>query len=212
MDKEHVQKALDELKQQPKRNFSQTYDLVINLKNLITKQEPIDVFVTLPYTKGKKIKIVALVDQQLAGQAEKFCDLVIREVDFSKYDKKAMKKLAQEYDYFIAQASLMTKVAAAFGKILGTRGKMPNPKLGCVVPPTANLEPLVKKLNTTVRVQTRKATNLQCMIGKDSQPDEEVVDNVLAVYQAVLKAVPNETQNIKNVTLKLTMSKLVRVI
>src|SRR3989338_4313968 len=126
MDKQHVQKALDELKQQPKRNFSQTYDLVINLKNLITKQEPIDVFVTLPHNKGKKIKIVALVDQQLAGQAEKFCDLVIREVDFSKYDKKAMKKLAQEYDYFIAQATLMTKVAAAFGKILGTRGKKPN--------------------------------------------------------------------------------------
>ena len=58
MDKQHVQKALDELKQQPKRNFSQTYDLVINLKNLVTKQEPIDVFVTLPHSKGRKIKIV----------------------------------------------------------------------------------------------------------------------------------------------------------
>ncbi|MBI2102476.1 hypothetical protein HYT55_01445 [Candidatus Woesearchaeota archaeon] len=211
MDKQHVMKALDELKLIPKRKFAQSYDLVINLKNLVTKQEPIDVFVTVPHSKGKKIKVAAFVDQQLAGQADQFCDLVIREADFPKYDVKKMKVLAQDYDYFIAQATLMPKVAAAFGKVLGTKGKMPNPKLGCVVPPTAMLEPLIKRLNHTVRVQSRKGLALQCMIGKETQPEMEIVDNVLAVYQAVLKAVPNETQNIKNVALKLSMSKPVRV-
>ena len=211
MDKQHVMKALDELKLIPKRKFAQSYDLVINLKNLVTKQEPIDVFVTVPHSKGKKIKIAAFVDQQLAAQADQFCDLVIRETDFPKYDVKKMKILAQDYDYFIAQATLMPRVAAAFGKVLGTKGKMPNPKLGCVVPPTAMLEPLIKKLNHTVRVQSRKGLALQCMVGKEPQPEVEIVDNVLAVYQAVLKAVPNETQNIKNVALKLSMSKPVRV-
>ena len=210
MDQEHVKKALDELKQLPKRKFVQSYDLVINLKNL-TKQEPIDLFVTVPHSKGKKIKVAAFVDQQLAGQAEQACDLVIRETDFVKYDPKKMKVLAQEYDYFIAQATLMPRIAVAFGKVLGTRGKMPNPKLGCVVPPNAVLEPLVKKLNSTIRLQSRKGMTLQCLVGKEAQPDVEIIDNVLAVYQSVLKAVPNEHQNIKNVALKLSMSKPVRV-
>ncbi|MBI4152340.1 hypothetical protein HY495_01405 [Candidatus Woesearchaeota archaeon] len=211
MDKEHIKKALDELKQLPKRKFVQSYDLIINLKNL-TKQEPIDLFVTVPHSKGKKIKVAAFVDQQLAGQAEQACDLVIRETDFIKYDPKKMKVLAQEYDYFIAQATLMPKIAAVFGKVFGKKGKMPNPKLGCVVPPNAMIEPLVKKLNSTVRLQSRKGMTLQCLVGKEAQSDEEISDNVLAVYQSVLKAVPNEHQNIKNVTLKLSMSKPVRVI
>ncbi len=212
MEKQQVKTALDELKQFPKKKFAQSYDLVINLKNLVTKQAPIDLFVTVPHSKGKKIKVAAFVDQQLAAQAEQFCDLIIRETEFQRYDKKKIKELAQSYDYFIAQATLMPKIAAVFGKVLGTRGKMPNPKLGCVVPPNAYLESLVKKLNTTVRVQSRKGMNLQCFIGKETQPEAEVIDNIIAVYQAVLKAVPNENQNIKNVSLKLSMSKPVKVI
>jgi len=49
------------------------------------------------------------------------------------------------------------------------------------------------------------------MVGKEDQKEEEVIDNILTVYQAVLKQVPNEMQNIKSVLLKLTMSKAVKV-
>ncbi|MBI2572933.1 hypothetical protein HYV86_03685 [Candidatus Woesearchaeota archaeon] len=212
MEKQDIQKALQELKNEPQRKFAQAYDLVINLKNIAIKQNPVDFFALLHYGRGRKIKVAAFVDQQLADQATKHCDLVIREADFAKYaDKKVGKKLAREYDYFIAQATIMPKVAAAFGKSLGTSGKMPNPKLGCVVPPNANLEPLVSKLNKTVRLSAKKGTNLQCTIGKQSQPEEEVIDNILAVVQQTLKQLPNESQNIKNIALKLTMSKPVRI-
>ena len=213
MDKDQVKKAITELKKQSKkRNFSQSYDLIINLKNLDTKQNPVDFFATLHFPKGKKIKVAAFVDQMLREQAEKFCDLVIEEKDFPKYkDKKEMKKLAETYDYFIAQAPLMAKVAAAFGRTFGPKGKMPNPKLGCVVPPNANLEPLIQKLNKSVKLTAKKATNLQCIIGKEDQKEEEIIDNILTVYQAVLKQVPNEMQNIKNVLLKFTMTKAVKI-
>jgi len=212
MDKEQIKKALEELKKQPKRKFTQSYDLIINLKNLEIKQNPLNFFVTLHFPKGKPIKVAAFVDQQLKEQADKFCDLVIEEKDFANYkDKKNVKKLAESYDYFIAQSTLMAKMAAAFGKVLGTKGKMPNPKLGCVVPPNANLEVLTKKLNTTVKLIARKATNLQCMVGKEDQSEEEIIDNILTVYQSALKQLPQEEQNVKNVDLKLTMSKPVRI-
>src|SRR3989338_7717665 len=105
MNKDQIIKALEEIKNQPKKNFNQTYDLIINLKNLVVKTTPIDFFVNLHYSKGSKVKVVAFVDQQLADQANKNCDLVIREIDFPKYkDAKAQKKLAEGYDYFVAQA------------------------------------------------------------------------------------------------------------
>ena len=213
MNKEQVQKALQEIEKQPKKKFVQSYDLVINLKDYDVKQAPLDFFANLPYAKGKKVKVAAFVDQQLADQANKFCDTVVRDTEFDRYkeDKKAAKKLAQDHDYFIAQATIMPKIAAVFGKALGARGKMPNPKLGCVVPPNANLEPLVKKLATTVRLSAKKGTNVQCIVGKQDQPEAQIIDNILTVYQTAAKHLPNEAQNIKNVLLKTTMGKPVRV-
>ena len=213
MDKDQIQKVLNELKQQPKKKFSQSYDLIINLKQIDVKVNPVDAVVALPHSKGKKAKIVAFVEPQFADLAQKSCDLIIKDVDFPKYaDKKLVKKLAEDYDYFIAQANLMPKVAATFGRVLGSRGKMPNPKMGCVVPPNINWDALAKKLNSSVKLSAKKATNMQCTVGKEDQPDQEIIDNVLNAYQAVLKQVPNEVQNIKSVLLKLTMSKPVRVI
>ena len=212
MEKADIQKALDELKQQPKRKFVQTYDLIFNLRNLLIAQNPIDLFVTLPKTRGKAVKVAAFVDQQLAEQAQKHCDLAIRENEFSKYaDKKKQKQLAETYDYFLAQSTLMPKVAASFGKVLGTRGKMPNPKLGGVIPPTANLAPLRERLNKTVRLSAKKSMNLQCSVGKENQPDEDIIENILAVHHALARQLQNETQNIRNVELKLTMGKPVRI-
>ncbi len=212
MDTQQVQQALQEVKQQEKRKFTQSYDLVINLKNIVIKQNPLDFFVSLHYPKGKKMKVAAFVDQELTAEATKYCDLVIKETEFPKYaDKKAMKQLAQGYDYFIAQANLMPKVAATFGKVLGTKGKMPNPKLGCVVPPNAALGPLVEKLNKTVRLSAKKGTNLQCLVGREDQAEEQVVDNIITVYQTTLKQLPNDLQNVKNISIKLTMGKPVRI-
>lgn len=212
MDKESIQKALEEIKKQPKRKFTQSYDIVINLKNIVIKQNPVDFFVNLHYLHGKNVKVACFVDQLLREQANKYCDLTIEEPDFIKYkDKRIARKLAEDYDYFIAQATLMPKVAAAFGKVLGTKGKMPNPKLGCVVPPNANLEALVKRLKSVVYLSAKKGTNLQCIVGKENQPDEEIIDNVNTIYQAVLKQLPNEIQNIKNIALKLTMGKPIKI-
>jgi len=214
LDKEQIKNALEELNKLPKRKFPQSYDLIINLKNIDLKTNPLDFFVILPHNKGAKLRIAAFVDQELVEQSSKFCDLTIKESEFSKYaaDKKLAKKLAQEYDFFLAQANLMPKVAAVFGRFLGTRGKMPNPKAGCVVPPNANLEAVVKKLNSTVHFVAKKALNLQCLVGKEGQPENEIIENILAAHQAAAKHVPqDEAQNFKSVCLKLTMSKPVKV-
>ena len=64
MNKEQVHKALEEIKKQPQKKFVQSYDLVINLKDHDVKTAPLDFFVNLPHSKGKKVKVAAFVDQQ----------------------------------------------------------------------------------------------------------------------------------------------------
>jgi large subunit ribosomal protein L1 len=214
MDKQQIQTALKSLKEaSKKRKFSQSVDLIINLKNINTKSSPVSFFVTLPKSKGKKQKVAAFLGSELSDQGKSILDLVLMESDFPEYkaDPKKIKKLAEEYDIFIAQSTVMAKMAGTFGKILGMKGKMPNPKMGAVVPPNANLEEVRNKLERTVKLEAKKATNLQVLVGKESMPEDELVENILAVHKATLQNLPNHEQNIKKIQLKLTMSKPVTV-
>ena len=117
-----------------------------------------------------------------------------------------VKKLAQDYDFFVAQGNIMTQVASKFGRVLGPRGKMPNPKSGCVVPPNANLKLLYEKLQKTIRINAKNEASIKCMVGKDSLSDDDLAENILAVYDSVVKSLPNEKGNISKILVKLTMS------
>ncbi|MDP2749983.1 MAG: 50S ribosomal protein L1 [Nanoarchaeota archaeon] len=215
MEKEEIKKAIDELKQKSKkRNFSQTYDMIINLKDLDFKkpEQQVDFFLQLNHGLGRKVKVCAFVGPESKENAEAACDKVILEDDFLQYkDKKLVKKLANEFDFFIAQANLMAKVAATFGRVLGTRGKMPNPKAGCVFPPKGNLKPLYEKLQKTIKLSAKKDPIIHCKIGKEDMPDEEIIDNIILVYNQVIHHLPKEKNNMKSVYIKLTMSEPLKI-
>lgn len=215
MEKALFTKALQALKDSSKRNFDQSYEIIINLKNLDLKNQNnhIDMYLTLPKSHGRKVNICALVGRELKEGADASFDKVITNEDFAGFDgkKKETKKLANSFDYFVAQATLMPQVAKTFGRVFGPRQKMPNPKAGCVVPPNANLKPLADKLKRTVRVQAKKMPVIQCIVGKESLSDDEVVENMFAAYSQVMHALPQESNNIKAVFVKKTMSKAIEV-
>ena len=103
-----IKSALAELRNQKKRKFDQTLDLIVNLKNFDVRKEALNTFVPLPHS-GKK-KIAAFLKKRT-----KLVDTITEE-DFSKYkDTKKIKKLAKKYDSFMASAPMMGKIATAFG-------------------------------------------------------------------------------------------------
>jgi len=215
MDKNSVKEALKKLKEtSKKRNFSQTVDLIINLKDLDLKkpEQQVELFVPIHFSRGKKIKIAAFVGPELKDESEKVFDKTIFIDEFQQYaDKKVAKKLASEYSFFIAQANIMPKVAQVFGKFLGSRGKMPNPKAGCVVPPKTAMQPLYERLQQTIIMRAKVQPSIKCSVGIESQNDDEVVDNIMTLYNALIHKLPNEQNNIRNILLKLTMGKPVEV-
>ncbi|MBT3865922.1 50S ribosomal protein L1 [Candidatus Woesearchaeota archaeon] len=195
------------------RKFAESIDIVINLKGLNIKKEneKILAFIPLPFQRGKRVKVAALVDQALSTKAKADCDDYVLLEDFKKQDKKQIRKLAKKTDYFIAQANIMPKVAQTFGRVLGPRGMMPNPKAGCVVPSTADLKPLVERLQKLVRIETKNEPTIKTSLGSSKLKDDELAENALAIYNYVLHHVPQETNNIKNVLIKTSMGKPVVV-
>jgi len=213
MDKKTIVAALKTAKEN-KRKFKQSVDLIINLKDLDIKKndQQVDFFAHTSYPLGKKIKVAAFVGLEMKDAAAKAVDTVITPEEFGQYkDQKKAKKLASEYDFFIAQANIMAQVAQAFGKILGTRGKMPNPKAGCVVPPKANLGPIYERLQKTIRLKAKTLLAVQCVIGKEDMPDDEIADNIQSIYKQLVHVLPNHENNISKVLIKLTMGKVVEV-
>ena len=217
MNKNKFLEALKKAKQDSKkRNFKQKVDLIVNLKDLDLKKpdQQVEFFLKLHYSKGKDAKICALVAPELAPKAKSACDNVVVLDDFQKYakDKKLSKKLCNEHDFFIAQSNVMPKVAAAFGRTFGPRGKMPNPKAGCVVTEKTDLNALCENLKKTIKISAKTSLIVHTMIGNEDMDENQVVDNAYNTYEQLIHHLPNERHNIKSMFLKLTMGKPVRVL
>jgi len=210
---ENIVESLKKIKaDSQKRKFNQTVDFIIVLKNVNVKksEEQLELFVNLHY-KIKDKKICGLVGPELLSQAKEICDKAISVDEFDKLNPKEIKKLAEEFDFFLAQATVMPQLAKVFGKIFAPRSKMPNPKAGCVVPPNANLKPICERLKNTIKILAKTQPVIQTMVGTEDMKDEELADNILTVYNQVVRNLPLEKNNINKLFLKFTMGKPLKI-
>ena len=199
--KEQLQKALAELRKEKQRKFDQTLDLIVNLQKFDIKKNQLNFLITLPH----KIK-----DKKIAGFLEvknNNIDTITLE-EFKKYtDKKKLKDLVGKYDFFIAQASLMPKVATTFGRVLGPAGKMPSPQLGIIMDVNDKaINDLKNKVNNILKIKIKEAS-IKVPAGKYSMKDEDLLENIQVIYNAILKELPRDKENIKNIEIKFTMTK-----
>jgi large subunit ribosomal protein L1 len=202
---EKFKSALEELRKNKERKFDQTVELIVNLQKFDIKRNQVNSVVTVPH----KVK-----DKKIAGFLETKNSKIdtITADEFKKYsDKKQIKNLVKKYDFFIAQGSLMPKVAASFGRVLGPAGKMPSPQLGIILnADDKTIEELKHKINTSVKIRTKEAS-IKVPVGKQSMKNEDIIENISAIYNAVIKDLPRDKENIKNLEIKFTMTKPVKI-
>ncbi|MEM7813613.1 MAG: 50S ribosomal protein L1 [Candidatus Aenigmatarchaeota archaeon] len=187
-----------------KKNFQQTIDLIINIKNLDMKkpESRLSREVTLPHGTGKQAKVCLIADS-IGGYEPR---LGKDEIAALERDKKAAKRFSREYDFFMCEPSLMILVGRVLGRYLGPMGKMPRP-----LSPAANPADVAAELSRSVRIRIKDSPNIQCAIGTESMPDEQIIENARKVIEEVKKALPAKAQ-IKNGLLKMTMSKPVKFV
>jgi len=198
---EQLKQALTELRKEPERKFNQSADLVINLQKFDIKKNQVNLFVSVPH----KVK-----DKKICGFLEVKNDNIdtITKSEFKKYSTKSeIKKLVNKYDFFIAQSSVMPLVATTFGRALGPTGKMPSPQLGIIVNADDKvISELKNKINSSIKIKTKEAS-IKVSVGRQNMKDEEIIDNIIAVYNAVMKVLTRGKENIKNLEIKFTMTK-----
>jgi large subunit ribosomal protein L1 len=207
VNEENFIKAIEALRADntKERNFDQTVDLIINLKDFDVRKQAFSLFIQVP----NKIK-----DKKIAGFFEKESKKIdsIKKETFVKYkEKKEIRRLIKNYDYFIANAKLMPAVATSFGRVLGPAGKMPNPQLG-ILPneEEKTIEDIIEKINSTVKIRV-KEPSIKVSVGKQSMDNEKIMQNAFLVYKKILETLPKKIDNIKNIKIKFTMSKPVKV-
>ena len=182
-------------------NFDETVDVDIRL-NLDTRQadQQLRGTVSLPNGSGKTVRVAVFAEGDAARAAEEAgadivgSDDLIADIQGGKID----------FDATVATPEMMAKVGR-LGRILGTRGLMPNPKLGTVTPDVAKA---VKELKGG-RVEYRADRYGIChvVLGKVSCTPEQLAENYGVVYDEILRMKPAAAKGryVKSITVSSTM-------
>lgn len=213
LDQKAITTAIKEVKEKSKkRNFTQSVELILNLKDIDMKSPEgrIQERIELPHPSPEKPnKICVIATGELALKAKRAkADLVIGKDELAGLAgrKKDLRKIANEYNFFMAEAPLMPRVGKTLGPALGPRGKMPVP-----VPPTADISGLIKRYRKMVFVRMRNQPVIRCRVGTESMKEEEIVENVQTVLKSIEGKLKRGTKNIKTVYLKTSMGKPVKI-
>jgi large subunit ribosomal protein L1 len=212
VERKHLSEALRELREKtPKRNFNQSIELIINLKDVdVSKPENrIQEIIELPHPIGKKVNICVFASGDAALRARRAgADMVLEreEIEALAGDKKRQRQIAKKIDSFIATAPLMPIVGRVFGAILGPRGKMPTP-----IPPTADIEREIERHKRLVMIRTRGQPVLSCRVGTENMSDDEIIDNIDAVIKRVEGKLKRGIKNIASIHIKASMGPPIKV-
>ena len=194
-----VDEAIKELNNSKNRKFKQTYDLIVSLKNIDLKkpENRITKELVLPHGRGKDISVCVIGEKG---------DLAKADLERLGKDKKEARKIAKKYDFFLAEAPLMVVVGKTIGKYLGPKGKMPKP-----IPPSANKTVFVEQAKKSIRIKIRDTPVIHTVVGYENMDEKQIEENVKFVLDNLIKTLPKGRPQIRDIYLKLTMSKPVKM-
>ncbi|HET7010516.1 MAG TPA: 50S ribosomal protein L1 [Anaerolineales bacterium] len=166
--------------------------------------------VLLPHGLGKRVRVLVFAEGDGARAAtEAGADIIGDDAVIQR-----IKDGWLEFDATVATPDVMGKIGkSGLGRILGTRGLMPNPKAGTVVP-ASDLPRVIKELKAgRVEFRADKSGNMHVPIGKASFETDQLYGNMAALMEAVKRARPPSAKGsfVRKVTVASTMGPGVHV-
>jgi large subunit ribosomal protein L1 len=190
----------------PKRNFNQSVDLTLVLKEIdVKKGFNLNEVVNLPNKPARKASICVVASGEMGARARRSeIDKVIEpeELDRLGTNKREARKLVKAHDFFVSDTAYMSMVGRSLGQFLGPKGKMPTP-----LPYGAPIEAIASRFKGSVRVRVKNQLNVSAKIGDEKMDDDQLTTNASAVISAVEKKLPQGEKNIRNTLVKFTMGK-----
>jgi large subunit ribosomal protein L1 len=203
-----VTRALEDA---PPRNFTETVDLAINLRdiNLDDPSNRIDQDVVLPAGTGQETQIVVFAEGETALRAEDVADEVLDSDDLSDLgdDDGEAKDLAGETDFFLAEEALMQDIGRYLGTVLGPRGKMPDP-----ISPDDDVVEMVQRLKNSVTLRSGDRRTFHTRVGAENMSADEIADNIDVILRRLRADLEKGPLNVDDVYVKTTMGPAVEVV
>ena len=163
--------------------------------------------VVLPNGTGKTVRVLVFAKGDKVNEAEAAgADYVGGEELIPKIQNDGW----LDFDVVVATPDMMG-VVGRLGKVLGPKGLMPNPKAGTV---TMDVTKAINDIKAgKIEYRLDKTNIIHCPIGKASFTEEQLLQNVNALLDAIVKARPSalKGQFLRSITLTSTMGPGVKV-
>ena len=197
-----IEDAISNLKKSSNAKFDESIDisLKLNLKQSKGGDATIRSVINLPHGSGKKLTVAVLCEQEKIQEAKKSgadtvgSDELLEEISKGKLN----------FNKLICTPKMMSKIGK-YGKILGPKGLMPNPKLGTVA---SDIKKAVIDIKSgLIEIKNDKDFNLASSIGRKSFSKENLKENCLKFIENLKKEKPANIKGefIKGVYLTSTM-------
>jgi len=203
-----IEEAIELVKKTSNSKFDATLEVAMNL-NLDVKKadQQLRGAVVLPHGTGKSKRILVLAKGDQAKAAETAGADYVGDIDMIT---KIEKENWFDFDVIIATPEMMPMLGK-IGKLLGPKGLMPNPKTGTVTTDVAKAIEETKK--GKVNYRTDSFGNVHGVFGKASFETTQLVDNLKAFIEVILKAKPTTAKGnyVKNISISSTMGPGIKI-
>jgi len=202
-----VSEAIDLVKQLARAKFDETVELAVRLGVDPRKADQIvRGTLSLPSGTGRTARVAVFAAGGQAAEArDAGADVVGADDLVARVEGGFL-----DFDVAIATPDLMGQVGK-LGRVLGPRGLMPNPKTGTV---TTDVGKAVTEFKGgRVEYRTDKVGNVHVRVGKASFSTHDLLANVHAVVEELVRAKPAAAKGryIRSVTLSSTMGPGIRI-
>jgi len=202
-----LDEAVGIIKSNAKAKFDETVEMSINLGvDPRHADQQVRGMVALPNGTGKTVRVAVFARGEKADEATAAGADVVGAEELAEIVQGG----TIDFDLAIATPDMMP-VVGRLGRVLGPRGMMPNPKLGTV---TMDVKGAVEGAKGgQVQYRVEKAGIIHAGVGKASFSEDQIVGNIRALFDAVVRAKPTGSKGmyIKKVSLTSTMGAGVRI-
>lgn len=208
---EAVQGILKHALVEQKRNFLETIELQVALKNYDpVRDKRFSGTIKMPNVPRPKFNVCILGNQKHCDEAKAANLPFLNKDDLAKLKKnnKLVKKLANKYHAFLASADLIKQIPRILGPGLNKAGKFP-----AVLGNNDNIVDKVNEQKQSIKFQLKSKKNL-CLgvpVGNVSMTEAEIVNNVSLSINFLVSLLKKNWQNIRKLYIKSTMGPSFRV-